>query len=81
VSRQPRTHQQAESYLIALDFDQVDAAASEVERELQVRQRCYPRWVDEGKISRIDAKDRFERQQKALEILQAVLDSKAAPPA
>jgi hypothetical protein len=41
-------------------------AVAEVERELGIRSRCYERWVQELKISRIDATDRLERLRAAL---------------
>lgn len=50
----------------------IEEALSEVERELQVRLRCYDRWVKEGKLSGVDAKDRVERLQAAIAYLKAV---------
>jgi hypothetical protein len=47
----------------------IDEALSELERELQVRERCFDRWIAEGKISRIDAFDRFERMATAWRLL------------
>ena len=70
----PLTKQQAEAKLDLLTQDDVEGALGEVQRELQVRERCYPRWVDEGKMSRIDAKDRLERQIQAAELLALLLD-------
>lgn len=49
----------------------VEAAASEVERELSVRARCYARWVMDGKMSRIDAQDRLDRLAAALAVIAA----------
>lgn len=43
----------------------LEEAIAEVDRELQVRKRCYSRWVDDGKMSSVDALDRFERLQTA----------------
>ncbi len=48
----------------------LEEAISEIERELQVRLRCYDRWVKEGKMSGVDAKDRLERIQSALHYLR-----------
>lgn len=39
----------------------IDEAISEIEREAQVRFRCYDRWIQECKVSRVDAWDRLER--------------------
>jgi hypothetical protein len=50
-------------------------AISEVERELQVRLRCYDRWVKEGKLSDVDACDRTERLQAAIHYLKSLLDT------
>jgi hypothetical protein len=54
-------------------------ALGELQRERLVRERCYPRWVEEGKVSRIDAKDRLTRQLLAEEIMQVVLDIVTPP--
>ena len=51
----------------------LEEAHSEVERELQVRNRCYDRWVSDGKMSKIDAKDRKERLETALAFLEDLL--------
>jgi len=59
--------------------ENLDEALSELERELQVRERCFPRWVSEGRISRIDARDRLDRQKKAVIILRALLDNYPPP--
>jgi hypothetical protein len=50
----------------------LDEAISEVERELQVRRRCYDRWIGDGKMSRIDAQDRFSRLAAAFKYLALV---------
>lgn len=48
-------------------------AVDEVERELNVRRRCFGRWVEEGKVSRTDAQDRIDRLATALEALRQCL--------
>jgi|SRR6267378_7597646 len=52
----------------------LEAASSELERELQVRERCYKGWVADGKLSRIDATDRFNRLTVATLIFKKLLD-------
>lgn len=49
-------------------------ARDEVERELCVRKRCFPRWVQDGRLSRTDAQDRIERLERALQELTKMLD-------
>ncbi len=49
----------------------VEEAAAEVERELLVRTRCYDNWVRDGKMTSIDAVDRYDRLATALEYLKA----------
>jgi hypothetical protein len=49
----------------------LEEAASEVERELHVRERCYDRWIADGKLTRVDAQDRYDRLLSALDFLQA----------
>lgn len=51
----------------------VEEAAAEVERELQVRTRCYDNWVKDGKMTSIDAVDRYDRLATALEYLRAAM--------
>jgi hypothetical protein len=38
-----------------------DEALSEIEREVAVRLRCFDRWVADGKLSYVDARDRLRR--------------------
>ena len=47
-----------------------DEACSEVEREMNVRSRCFPRWITEGKVNRVDAQDRLDRLGSALHMLE-----------
>lgn len=51
----------------------LEEATSEVDRELQVRRRCYSRWIDDGKMSSVDAMDRFERLEAASAALHKML--------
>lgn len=46
----------------------LDAQVAEVEREIKLRQRVYPRWIDLGKISQAAA----DRQ---IEVMRAVAES------
>lgn len=50
------------------------AAVDEIERELNVRIRCFPRWVAEGRVSRTDAQDRIDRLHTAYELLKGVVE-------
>lgn len=68
------TPEQAEAKLSLLTAEDIEGALGELQRELQVRERCYPRWVEEGKLSRIDAKDRLSRLIIAVELLDLLLD-------
>ena len=45
-------------------------AYDEAVREFLVRERCFPKWVREGKIARSDARDRLARQQAIVQILE-----------
>ena len=74
MSRIPLTRDQAQAKLGLLTKADIEGALGEVQRELQVRERCYPRWTEEGKMSRIDAKDRMSRQIMAEELLSILLD-------
>lgn len=52
----------------------IEEAHAEVERELQVRTRIYDSWVRDGKMTSVDAQDRYDRLATALEYLNAVLN-------
>lgn len=56
----------------------LEEAISEVERELQVRKRCYGRWVDDGKLSVVDARDRLDRLAAARDYLRRMSESQEA---
>lgn len=44
----------------------LESAMDEAIRELEVRERCYPRWIKEGRISKTDARDRTHRLRAAI---------------
>ena len=50
----------------------VEEAISELERELHVRERCFDRWVQEGRLSAVEACDRLDRLMSALSLLETV---------
>lgn len=56
-------------------------AIDELFRELQVRKRCFPKWIDDGKISRTDAQDRIARQESALAYLESLRPAESTPAA
>jgi len=47
----------------------LEEATDEVQREFNVRERCFPRWIAEGRVSKTDAQDRLDRLASALEYL------------
>lgn len=47
----------------------IEEAISELQREMDTRKRILDRWVNEGKLSWVDAHDRFERHLSALKWL------------
>jgi len=47
-------------------------AESECERELNVRNRCFPGWISDGRVNRIDAIDRRDRLQTAMLVLSII---------
>lgn len=49
-------------------------AYDEISRELDLRRRCYPRWVPEGRLSATEAKDRLARLEAALAFLKQLGD-------
>lgn len=72
------TAAQAELALSQMSVAEIEHALQEIERELQVRERCYPGWIDAGKLSKLDAKVRMNAQIKSREILSILLDIKSA---
>lgn len=53
----------------------IEEALSELEREKQVRMRCYDRWVEDGKLTSVDAVDRLDRLETAIHALETVHES------
>lgn len=53
----------------------IDEAISELEREAHIRIRCYDRWIQEGKVSRVDAWDRLERLLSGIKHLRKFADA------
>lgn len=43
-----------------------------------MRGRCYDRWIKDGKLDSIDAKDRLERLQAAAVYLEEFIEQKEA---
>jgi len=60
--------------LSQLKCETVQEALDEIEREYNVRKRCFPRWVQEGRVSATEARDRLCRQGHAAHIVKIVLD-------
>lgn len=58
----------------------VEEAWSEVEREIQVRVRCYDGWIDAGKLSWADARDRLARLGEASRLLKQLCDMQPDEP-
>jgi len=48
-------------------------ALDELGRELNVRKRCFPRWILDGRVSATDAQDRIDRLATAIQLLNAVV--------
>lgn len=55
----------------------VAEAQAEVERELQVRERCFGKWIDDGKLSAFDANERYARLHAAAEYLDRLQRAEA----
>ena len=51
-------------------------AIDEIERELAVRRRIFPRWVDDGRMSQTEALDRLERMTASCTYLKRFRDLK-----
>lgn len=81
-TQMPTTEQRRETaraLLAQVPSDEIEQALQELSRELQLRERCFPRWVAEGRISKLDAKERLHRQHLAVDILTILLDVYSEP--
>jgi len=48
----------------------LEPALDELERELNVRMRCFDKWISEGRMSGTDARDRVSRLMGAILIIK-----------
>lgn len=48
-----------------------DETLIELRRELHQRERVFPRWVADGRLTQADADKRFARLKRAIEIVEA----------
>lgn len=53
--------------------EEQQSAFDELRRELDVRNRLYPRWVELGKITKSEARDRYERLKAAIALLSGFI--------
>jgi hypothetical protein len=53
-------------------FSTLEQAQAELERELNVRNRCFPGWISDGRVNRVDAVDRRDRLHTAMHVLDIV---------
>jgi hypothetical protein len=57
-----------------MDERKLQAAIDELQREFDVRARCYDRWITEKKLTVTDARDRLERLNWAIVHLRQQAD-------
>lgn len=57
-------------HMTVKNYRSVQEALDELERELNVRSRCFPRWIEDGRVSRTDAQDRLDRLATAFKLLE-----------
>jgi hypothetical protein len=53
----------------------IQEATDELEREFNVRSRCFARWIQDGRVSRTDAQDRLDRLGSAIEFLNEAISA------
>jgi hypothetical protein len=56
----------------AIDGEELQEALDECKRELGVRERCFPRWVKEGRLTETDCKHRLGGMRTAVSILDTI---------
>ena len=71
----------SEEYMTVSRYRGPSEALDELEREANVRSRCFPRWIREGKVSKTDAKDRLDRLGSAIKLLDALVRADGNMPA
>lgn len=58
----------------------IDEQIRDVEREIKMRERAYPRWVDSGRLKQTDADYRLACMRAVLDTLRAHRDATPGPP-
>jgi hypothetical protein len=58
---------QTTNSLVAFNGVSAEAAVDELRRELHVRNKCYPKWTEEGKLTHAEAKSRLDGMVAALD--------------
>jgi hypothetical protein len=53
-------------------------ALDELRREFNVRSRCFPRWIADGRVSGTDAQDRIDRLASAIDVLEELANPQAS---
>ena len=71
----------SEEYMTVNRYRGPSEALDELEREANVRSRCFPRWIREGKVSMTDARDRLDRLASAIKLLDALVTADGNMPA
>ena len=56
-----------------LNYRNVQEALDECRREYRVRQRCFQRWMNDGRLATSDARDRIDRLATACRLLEQML--------
>lgn len=56
----------------------LEEMANEVKREIKLRERVYPRWVENGRMSKYEADLQLLKMKACLSFLEAELKKNAA---
>jgi hypothetical protein len=72
-----QTQQTTEASVVE-SYRSFEQALDELNREANVRSRCFPRWIQEGRVSRSDARDRLDRICSAIKYLEVMSKSAGA---
>lgn len=59
---------------VAIQLDKTQHAADELDREIRLRRRCYPRWQADGRLTKSDATDRLIHMEYAYECLLRLIE-------
>lgn len=63
-----------DEYMTVQRYRGPQEALDEIARELNVRSRCFPKWIADGRVCKTDAYDRLDRLASAHQLILMLLE-------